>query len=251
MQFTDREITSACKMVLLDQLRFNKTLNESLSFDERDKFRKFISDLSLQEYLSILSEKPNISGEEFQGLRKLGWTVKAINKMGTATAKAAFWNEIKPDKSESESEPEKFLPVVQKTISNFSSPKNKSLPTKSPVKDTGATDLVKNKKDQYEIKQKLVSRFGLKGKIALGVGLATLLAIIAYLLYRRYKDACRKTCSKSNDRTNCMKKCRMGNIRNVIKTLSTEKSKCGANKKCAMKFEKKIRDWQGKLNKIK
>ena len=232
MIFTDKEITWACKMVLLDELNSSKTLRESLTLRETGDFRNFIKNLSFEECLLVLCEKPDINDEEYRGLKNLGWTDDDIEKMGTASAKAAFWNEIEPEAVL----PKGFDPQI--------------LPSKQSKAGEEVINLEKNKKREYEMKQSLAKKYGLK-KILIGVGIATLIAIIGYLLYRRYKDKCRQICFKSYNKALCMKKCKISNIKNVMQTLNSEKSKCGRNKKCVIKFDKKIKDWQEKLRSIR
>jgi hypothetical protein len=180
MMFTSKEITWACKMFLLDELKSSKTLRESLSYDEKDKFKNFVKDLKVESILKILRE---------------------------------------------DHQPSPFDYDIDSPLS--------------------LKELERGLKDALGIK------YGIDKKIIVSIGLATLLAIIGYLLYRKYKDRCKQICSKSVAKAGCMNKCRVVNIRAIIRTLNNEKSKCGTDKKCIMKFEKKIRGWQEKLRSVK
>ena len=205
MTFTDKEITWACRRVLLDELDYSKTLKESLSLDEKDKFRYFVKSLKMEQIIHIFEQgfKP-LTDDDFIDPR--------TKKSSELPSKADF------DR-------------LKKSIDDQTIDK---------IHDRGET----------LVKVALAKKFGLK-KIAISVGIATLLAIIGYLLYRRYRDKCKQLCFNSTDKDGCMKKCKVGNTRNIIKTLSIEKSKCGANQKCNMKFEKKMRNWEEKLRSIK
>jgi len=180
MKFTSKEITWACRMVLLDDLKSSETLRESLSCDEEDEFKNFIKNLKVDAILKILKE---------------------------------------------DRKPSPFDYDVDSSLSM--------------------------KELERGLKDALGMKYGIDKKIIVSVGLSVLLAIIGYLLYRRYKDKCRQICSKSIAKAGCMKKCKMVNIRAVITTLNSEKSKCGRDKKCNIKFDKQIKKWQEKLGSVR
>jgi hypothetical protein len=242
----DSNLLWACKMVLLDQLNTSRILKEHITYKEKEKFEGFIKNLNLEQVLMILSEKPNLSDEERQGLLKLGWPSIAIDHLGTHTAKAAFWNQIKPPENladEMEKEKKRLEKILQqKKKTKISSG---SLPS---VKPSDVIDLEKQG-GVYQVKQKVGLKLGLPAKIAIGVGIATLLAIGAYYVYKRYKDQCRRQCKYSTD-PNCIKKCRGVATKASINRLQATKVSCGKDQRCIVKADKEIRRWQTKLAKI-
>ena len=85
-------------------------------------------------------------------------------------------------------------------------------------------------------------------KIIAGMGVATLIGVIGYLLYKKFRDKCKQACRNSKD-LDCMKKCKASSIRSVVTKLNSERSKCKGDRKCIEKFDKQIIRWREKLRK--
>jgi len=73
--------------------------------------------------------------------------------------------------------------------------------------------------------------------IRAGIGLSAL-AIIGYLLYRKYRDKCKVACKTSTD-PECINKCRKTAAETAISKLEDVKSKC-SDAKCVKKIEDQI-----------
>ena len=100
-----------------------------------------------------------------------------------------------------------------------------------------------NKREEG-LKNTLLKKYGIKMVIAT---LAATLAVVGYMLYKRYKDACRKSCDRSQDKAKCIKDCRIAAARQSIIHLKTERSKCGSNGNCQKKFDNQISKWENKM----
>jgi len=60
----------------------------------RREVKKFLVSASEK----FLSQVPGLTGEEYHGLKKMGYTEGRIRKMGVDAAKASFWNRIESEK---------------------------------------------------------------------------------------------------------------------------------------------------------
>lgn len=249
----DKDLLWSFKMVLLDGLESSSILKESLTLNEDEKFRNFIKGLTSEQAMMIFELTKEEEGpfkydvDSPKSLKELGKELADVLKGGSAeeikTSGEKFRSAIKRDREERGSALEKIKKQreeIAKKIADIDIEKRKTEFEK-------ATDTSKDR--ETSLRQRVGSRFGIKTKIAIGLGIATLLAIGAYYIYKRYKDECRKQCKGSTD-PNCLKKCRTIAARSSISKLQVARSACGSDQKCIAKSDKEIKKWQVKLVKI-
>lgn len=94
-----------------------------------------------------------------------------------------------------------------------------------------------------------LAKHGIHGMLAgITVGL------LATYLFRKYSDACRKSCANEGEKTNlCLARCQLGVLKKVRSEFVSQKSKCNDTKnpkKCIKKIDNQIRKLQNKEIKV-
>jgi len=271
----DSNLLWACKMVLLDQLDQSKILKEVITYKEKDELKNFIRNLnseqavvilegqgsagfwggSEEELKDILGHKGEVTPEYREKVKKFREKIKKhgeeFNKSHRSKVDAAFKKYEKERKETSEETDKKLIDLAKELdIEKREAAVDKEAEIyKKHYGSPKSVGVLIGKSTEIKTRQKLGQRLGLPAKIAIGLGIATLLAIGAYYIYKRYKDECRRRCKFSTD-PNCLKKCRETAARTSIAKLEGTKSACGSDQRCIMKADKEIRKWHGKLTKI-
>ena len=239
------------KMVLLNQLNESQMLKESMTYNQRDNFKVFIKRLTLQES-EVIFLRQGVTEYSLDNERN-------INSITSMVEASPLTVEIEKDRkivaNKVGVQPDKLSYVGVQSLDGVEDGKYFhmwDIMGEPAVSDYKLHSSVVGKKYQkgetLELQQKLGQRLGLPAKIAISVGIATLLAIAGYYIYKRVNDQCRKQCKESDD-SECLKKCRkMGTQASLIK-LRAQRSSCGADVKCRAKLDKEIKKWEAKARK--
>lgn len=217
----------ACKMTLLEQLNESQVLKESMTYNEKDKFEDFIKELALEEAKMIFLREDTWQNEQDAIRGMLQRLVTKRLKMHDQESRGPDW----------ERKYRKYTTSIHRLRNKLD----------NNLKDRIAFRKANN--EEILTKERLGRKLGLPAKIAIGVGIATLLAIAGYFIYKRFKDQCTKQCKTSTD-PDCLKKCRQLAMRTSISKLQAAKSVCG-DQKCKDKADKQIRKLQQKLAGLK
>jgi len=208
MTFTQEEVLWACKAYLLDEYSKSNILRESAT--ESKKFIKFIKNMDIKTAESILEK------ERYVGSIRV----------------SRFMND--PEELEKLEKRSKALGARIRAAIDIEK-------REQAAKQTGETA---GGAVEQAVKNSLLKKYGVK--MAIGA-LAAALAVIGWMLYKRYSDQCRQSCSKAQNKTKCIKDCRIAGARQSIIHLRTEKGKCGADSKCQKKFDTQISSWEDKM----
>jgi len=216
-EITKEDIGEFCKVFLKDLVKESKLIKESLSFSEHLKMYKEVSDLSEDEMISLVFFEGEVLTEENSGkIRALQSKLSKALKLGFAGVAAGIGA---------------GSVYVGKQARNIAKLGSKITP-KSDV----------SMKSYYSS----ISKAG-SGYMAAG---AVTLAAVAYFLYKRLNDPCKKQCKSDKNKQLCYYQCAENAAKKVLMNLKSELGKCGKTKnpdKCKKKITKEIQKWQGKV----
>ena len=220
------------KMVLLDQLNNSHVLKESMNYNKRDNFKIFIKRLTLQEAEMVFLCEASVSSGEIESDRKI-----VANKVGVQPDKLSYVGVQSLDGVEDG----KYFHMWNIMAEPAAAAGHYKL-------HSSVVGKKYQKGETLELQQRLGQRLGLPAKIAIGVGIATLLAIAGYYIYKRVNDQCRKQCKDSKD-PDCIKKCKKLGAQTSVTKLRAQQSNCGTDPKCRTKLDKEIKKWETKVRK--